>query len=119
MTQSFLVAARQPTLGSCLSASIRELGRSVAGPFRRNAEALNWLDAEAVDGTILDILLEDGSAFQLAAALYRDGIPVVFFAGFDPHRQIIRAEFPNRPGPCQGCALYSVIPWPLSKSGLS
>jgi hypothetical protein len=111
MTQSFLVAARQPTLGSCLSASIRELGRSVAGPFRRNAEA--------VDGTILDILLEDGSAFQLAAALYRDGIPVVFFAGFDPHRQIIRAEFPNRPGPCQGCALYSVIPWPLSKSGLS
>jgi hypothetical protein len=111
MTQSFLVAARQPTLGSCLSASIRELGRSVAGPFRRNAEA--------VDDTILDILLEDGSAFQLAAALYRDGIPVVFFAGFDPHRQIIRAEFPNRPGPCQGCALYSVIPWPLSKSGLS
>ena len=101
MPHSILVAASQPSIGHGLVSSIRALGRAVAGPFPSNTEALDWLGLGRVDGAILDILLEDGSALQLADALHRDGIPYVFFAHFDAQRQAIRSEFPGRLGACQ------------------
>jgi hypothetical protein len=85
------------------------LGLGGRGSCRSNAQALDRLDAEAVDGAILDILLEDGSAFQLAAALHRAATPLVFFATFDPHRKLIRAEFPDRPGACREAQLVELL----------
>jgi DNA-binding response OmpR family regulator len=109
MTQSILIAASDPGVGLRLSSSIQELGWSVAGPFHSNAEALDWLDDERVDCAILDILLNDGSAFQLAATLYRAGIPFVFFADFDARRGTIRAEFPRTPGACREAHLLELL----------
>jgi DNA-binding response OmpR family regulator len=109
MTHSILVATSKSDLGSCLSSSIQDLGWAVVGPCRSNAQALDCLDAEAVDAAILDILLEDGSAFQLAAALHRAATPLVFFASFDPHRKLIQAEFPNRPGACREAQLVDLL----------
>ncbi len=109
MAQSILIAASDPIVGSHLSASIRDLGWSVAGPFRRNAEALEWLDAEQVDCAMLTILLNDGSAFPLAATLHHAHIPLVFFADFDARRGTIRAEFPNTSGACQEAHLLDLL----------
>jgi len=70
MPHSILVAASEPSVGHGLVSSIRDLGRAVAGPFTSNTDALDWLRIGRVDGAILDILLEDGSALQLADALH-------------------------------------------------
>jgi DNA-binding response OmpR family regulator len=109
MTQSILIAASDPRVGLRLSSAIQGAGWSVAGPFHSNAAALDWLDHERVDYAILDILLNDGSAFQLAATLHRAGIPLVFFAGYDAHRQMIRAEFPDAPGACREARLLDLL----------
>jgi DNA-binding NarL/FixJ family response regulator len=109
VTHSVLVAVNEPHVGLGVSSSIRALGRLVVGPFRSNADALDRLDAERVDGAILDTLLEDGSAFQLAAALHRGGIPFVFVADFDARRKTIRAEFPDSSGVCQEAPLLDLL----------
>src|SRR4051812_20024439 len=109
MTPSILIAASEPQVGSSLSSSIRNLGWSVAGPFRRNADALDWLGDEQADCAILDIMLNDGSAFQLAAALYRAGTPLVFFSDFNPGQNTIRAEFPRKPGVCREAQLSELL----------
>ena len=117
MPHSILVAASEPSVGHGLVSSIRDLGRAVAGPFCSNTEALDWLGTGRVDGAILDILLEDGSALQLADALHRDSIPYVFFAHFDAQRQAIRSEFPGRLGTYQEAhlrELLSALEWATS-----
>ena len=76
MSHSILVAASEPRVGHGLVSSIHELGRAVAGPFTSNMEALDWLGIGRVDSAILDILLEDGSALQLADALHRTRVPL-------------------------------------------
>ena len=83
MPHSILITASEPSVDHGLVSSIRDLGQAVAGPFSSNTEALHWLRIGRVDGAILDILLEDGSALQLADALHRLGTPRVFFAHFD------------------------------------
>src|SRR3712207_176185 len=109
MPHSILVAASQPSVGNGLVSSIRDLGRAVAGPFRSNTEALDWLGVGRVHSAILDILLEDGSALQLVDALHRDGIPYVFFAHFDAQRNVIRSEFPGRLGVCREAHLGELL----------
>jgi DNA-binding NarL/FixJ family response regulator len=109
MPHSILVAASEPSIGHGIVSSIRDLGRALAGPFSSNTEALDWLGVGWVDGAILDILLEDGSALQLADALHRDRIPYVFFADFDARRRAIRSEFPGRLGACQEAYLLELL----------
>jgi hypothetical protein len=58
---------------------------------------------------MLTILLDDGSAFPLAATLHRAYIPLVFFADFDASRGTVRAEVPNTSGACQEARLPDLL----------
>lgn len=98
-SRTILIASSNPSTCQALTASLRGLGCFLAGPFLTNEAALDWInDLNVVDMALLDIELADGSSIALARALRREGTPLVFFAGFDPRRQLLRAENPNRPG---------------------
>jgi hypothetical protein len=104
-----LVAANDSRVGSALCAALQEENWRVAGPFATTSEAVEWLTFDHAQFAILDTLLVDGSASRLATLLQREGVPFVFFAGFDTGRRMIRAEFPNEPGCCRESSLPDLL----------
>ena len=71
------------------------------------SEARAWLDANEADIAIVDFMLKDGPATELAEDLSRCAIPFVIYSGFPP-----RADLPSE---LQG------VPWlekPVSREDL-
>lgn len=97
--RSILVASRDQVTCGRLAAELGGLGCFVVGPFTTNEAALGWLDGtNLADMALLDVELADGSSLALARKLQGEGMPLVFFAGFDPRRRTLRAEEQGRPG---------------------
>lgn len=82
-----LLVENEPVIAMDLAAQLADHGLQVAGPFSRCGEALAWLAAGDPDCAVLDVALQDGSAFEIARELRRRGTPFVFFSGaaqFEP-----------------------------------
>lgn len=100
-----LVVEDEYLLADELAMVLADEGATVIGPVPTVADALALMDAQAVlEGAVLDLNLGGESAFPIADALIRRGVPVVFTTGYDagaiPDRfaQVPRCEKPIQTG---------------------
>ncbi|MFE1601475.1 hypothetical protein [Methylobacterium sp. ID0610] len=92
-----LLLTPDPWLRAQLGGTLEDLGCLVQ-PFAREADALIWAQDEIADVAMVDRLAGGGHGVALAAQLRHEGIPVVFFDGYDADRRLLSAEPPEHPG---------------------
>ncbi|ACL60328.1 transcriptional regulator [Methylobacterium nodulans] len=92
-----LLLTPDPWLRARLCGTLEELGCLVQ-PFACEAEALTWAQDEIADLAMIDSLSGTGHGIALAAQLRHEGVPAVFFDGFDAERGLLSAEPPRHPG---------------------
>ncbi len=76
-----------------VKAALTEAGAQVVGPFANGRTAFDRLAEGRPDCAILDVNLGEGASYELARALRKQGVPFLFFTGYDPGA--IPAEFTN------------------------
>ena len=76
-----MIVEDQVLIGMALESYLEEAGFDTAGPFMSNAESLEWLQVEAPELAVLDVLLKDGPCLQLARELKSRGIPFAIYSG--------------------------------------
>jgi len=91
-----MIVEDQALIGMSLEASLEEAGFAVEGPFMSNAQALHWLENDAPDIALLDIMLKDGTSLEIARTLKSRGIPFVVYSGL-PQNQHGRDELQDVP----------------------
>lgn len=79
-----MIVEDQALIGMSLEASLEEAGFLVEGPFMSNAQALLWLESDAPDIALLDIMIKDGTSIEIARALKDRGIPFAIYSGLPP-----------------------------------
>ena len=79
-----LVLEDQALIGMALEASLEEAGFRVAGPFMSNRETLDWLEDNAPDLALVDILLRDGPCTPVLRVLQDRKIPFAIYSGLKP-----------------------------------
>lgn len=79
-----MIVEDQALIGMSLEASLEEAGFQVAGVFMSNAQALQWLEGDAPDIAVLDIMIKDGTSLEIARALKRLGVPFAVYSGLQP-----------------------------------
>jgi DNA-binding response OmpR family regulator len=78
-------------------------GAEVLGPVPTVAEALALIEAESIDGAVLDINLRGDLVFPVADALLERGVPFIFATGYgsgsvpERYATIVRCEKPVEP----------------------
>jgi DNA-binding NtrC family response regulator len=77
-----LVLQRDLLPNLSLMTSITRAGLEVVGPFTRVSQARTWIESHRPDAAVLDVALWDGLAFDLAGALLRRGIPILFYTSW-------------------------------------
>ena len=77
-----LVLQRELLPNLSLMTSITRAGLDVVGPFTRVSQARTWIESHRPDAAVLDVALWDGLAFDLAGALLRRGIPILFYTSW-------------------------------------
>lgn len=77
-----------------LADALEELGAKVLGPATRVKDGLDLLNANMVDGAILDVDLLDGLVTPIAKSLIAKNVPVIFCTG----TQIPEALKASHPG---------------------
>lgn len=70
---------------------LRALGCHPIGPAPNGVKALALLERECPDCALLDVNLDRGTAYPLAAELRRRSVPFLFATGYDP--AVIPARF--------------------------
>lgn len=78
-----LVAEDHYSLARMLQLHLDAFGCQVVGPVPSGREALALVDTQTVDMALLDVLLQDGTAFPVAERLETMGVPFVFTTGYD------------------------------------
>jgi len=82
MTQTrCMIVEDQALIGMSLEAFLEDAGFAVAGVFMSNADALKWLEGDAPDIAILDIMIKDGTSLEIARALKSRGVPFTVYSG--------------------------------------
>ena len=85
---NYLIAAQ-------LAAAMEDDGFKVVGPVDTAKSAVCRIDAEALDGALLDVLLREGSAVDVATALRAHHVPFVIVPGYS--RDMLPAELKDAP----------------------
>lgn len=91
-----MIVEDQMLIGLALEAYLEENGFDIAGPFPSKEKALRWLQTEAPDLALLDIMLADGHCLDLARELKRRGIPFVLYSAL-PATAEMPSEFRGVP----------------------
>ncbi|UVF19701.1 response regulator [Microvirga terrae] len=82
MTQTrCMIVEDQALIGMSLEAFLEDAGFAVAGVFMSNVDALKWLESDAPDIAILDIMIKDGTSLEIARALRNRGVPFTVYSG--------------------------------------
>ncbi|MBA1155297.1 response regulator [Microvirga mediterraneensis] len=76
-----MIVEDQALLGISLEAFLEDAGFAVAGVFMSNDQALQWLESDAPDVAILDIMIKDGTSLEIARALKSRGVPFTVYSG--------------------------------------
>ncbi|MEH3147966.1 MAG: hypothetical protein PGN34_22100 [Methylobacterium frigidaeris] len=92
-----LLLAAEQGVRAQLKESLERLG-CVVTAFASEAEALIWAQDEVAELAIVDSLSGTGFGVALASQLRHEGVPVMFFDGFDPRSGTLSAEPPAVPG---------------------
>jgi DNA-binding LytR/AlgR family response regulator len=77
-----LVLQRELLPNLSLLTLITRAGLEVVGPFTRVSQARTWIESNRPDAAVLDVVLWDSLAFDLAGALTRRGIPILFYTSW-------------------------------------
>jgi CheY-like chemotaxis protein len=77
-----LVVEDEMLIGMLLEDMLTDLGHEVAAVVPRLKDALAAVDRETYDAAVLDVHLHGESAFPVAEALAKKGIPFVFATGY-------------------------------------
>jgi DNA-binding response OmpR family regulator len=83
-TTRCMIVEDQALIGMSLEASLEEAGFQVAGVFMSNAQALQWLEGNAPDIAVLDIMIKDGTSLEIARTLKALGVPFAVYSGLPP-----------------------------------
>jgi DNA-binding response OmpR family regulator len=81
-----MIVEDQALIGMSLEASLEEAGFVVEGPFMSNAQALLWLESDAPDIALLDVMIKDGTSVKIARELKSRGIPFAVYSGLPPKK---------------------------------
>jgi DNA-binding response OmpR family regulator len=88
---------------------LEDLGYEVLGPAASRAEAMVLIDRSApIDAALLDLTLQDGQSYEVAARLARQDVALVFVSGRSS-RAVGACRYPGA----------SVLPKPFSMKGLA
>lgn len=79
--KSVLVVEDELIIAVDLQESLLELGWSVVGPVARVDKALHLIEKEIVDIALLDYNLRSDTSEQIAFALLKKSVPVIFLSG--------------------------------------
>ncbi|RAK58864.1 response regulator [Phenylobacterium hankyongense] len=79
-----LVVEDQYLIAAELRHTVMALGGEVLGPCATVADAMTLLERSDVDFALLDVNLRGETAFPVAAALDRRGVPFAFATGYEP-----------------------------------
>jgi DNA-binding NtrC family response regulator len=90
-----LVVEDQTLIAMSLETYLEEVGLAVQTVVSI-AEARAWLEANTADIAIVDFMLKDGPATELAGELNRRAIPFVIYSGYPP-RQSLPSELQGAP----------------------
>ena len=90
-----LVVEDQALIAMSVETYLEEAGIAVQA-VSSIAEARAWLEANTADIAIVDFMLKDGPATELAAELNRRAIPFVIYSGYPP-RQSMSSELQGVP----------------------
>lgn len=61
--------------------ALEAAGFRVVGPLTTGADAMTWIEREAPDLAVLDVMLKDGSSDELASELRRRSVPFIVHSG--------------------------------------
>jgi len=73
-----LVVENEPVIAMEMAQTIEEAGGIVAASVRSRHEALTLAGHSDIDAALLDVRLDDGTAFDIASRLAARGIPFLF-----------------------------------------
>jgi DNA-binding response OmpR family regulator len=76
-----LLVENQAAIAVDVADELERAGYTVAGPFSRCDNSMEWLQSNRPDLALLDLLLADGPCTKVAQELRRRGIPFVVFSG--------------------------------------
>ncbi|MGF9764997.1 response regulator [Microvirga sp. 0TCS3.31] len=83
----YLVVEDQTLIALSIETYLEEAGIAVAS-VRSLAEARARLATNTADIAIVDFMLKDGSATELAGEINRCAIPFVIYSGYPPHQSL-------------------------------
>lgn len=86
---------------------VESLGCNVVGPCGRLSEALAFLDAEPIDGAMLDINLHGEMVYPLAERLAEREIPMLFCSGY-AFTSAVPQQFAHYPQIAKPCAEHTL-----------
>lgn len=96
----FLVVEDEPLIAMEIAAQLEDAGAEVAGPVGDVAAALDLVERERLDASLLDANLAGAAVDEIAAALIRKGVAFAFVSGYGrdalPERHI-GAEVLSKP----------------------
>ena len=78
-----------------LAAALEDDGFKVVGPVDTAESAVSRIVEEALDGALLDVVLREGSAVDVASALRGHGVPFVIVSGYS--RDMLPTELKDAP----------------------
>lgn len=76
-----MIVEDQALIGMSLEAFLEDAGFEVAGVFMSNVQALKWLESDAPDIALLDVMIRDGTSLAIARALKSRGVPFAVYSG--------------------------------------
>lgn len=89
-----LVVENDPVIADLICIALEQAGAVVVGPLATAKAALQQVASTSPDVALLDVQLDDGDVFPVAAALRERQTPFVFFTGA---LQLIPAGFRDAP----------------------
>ena len=102
---SILVVEDEAIIALELADALASAGLRVLGPATTVADGRALAEQERVDAAVLDIMLSDGSVWELADRLQDRGIPYLLTTGLDSradwplrHREAPMLAKPSHPG---------------------
>lgn len=78
-----LLAEDEYVIAEAMRRNLEKAGAIVVGPVASVDAALALIEAEQIDGALLDISLRGQKVFPVAEALVARGIPFVFATGYE------------------------------------
>ncbi|KQT53307.1 hypothetical protein ASG43_19030 [Aureimonas sp. Leaf454] len=82
--KNILIVEDEAIIAMEMAQAVKAAGGSVLGPVPSVEGAMDIVHGEIqIDGAILDIRLQDGISIEVAQALKKSGVPIIFVTGYD------------------------------------